>query len=770
MLSWLDLARDRIGLAFTDNQGIVQLEQSANESVSPPFLAAPAVAHLHPRTFLCAWEEYKSGWRVMSQPFDSQGVSQGTNRALDSGADSLLKLTPAVAGDTAGGYLAAWSQGDASRSDIYVRLFDAAHSPRGPAFALTAPGAGESYLFPRVCYVESSNEYQIVYVQTDAPADSTALWLRRLRQDGTAADSARPLAAGPFPWAPQTARSGAGIAIFTERYDNQGEIRSLLLDAAGAIVDSSEVISAAATRERSHIACSDFGDTLAVVWQDRLSGEFDIHGRSRAAGANLGTEQILSTDGPGGQQTDADLCGRLGGGVYVVYADLQNGADIELAEVDETGALLARRRVPDDSLQAVQYDPHIASSSSGYCLITWSDERTDWPGPAVHAACRFAQAGLFVTAAQPLSSSVTGSYQGQTDVAMHSNRNSAAVWIDDRSGVQLAYLRRFNSTGSPAGPEVAQNDGSQSQLVVALERDPVVSIDTTGAIWTVWSALDVITDSFSVLGQAWSASGVRRGGNVNLTPAGLTASPLSFQAAAVGDGSVRLVWVDPQTSTSVWTARFDSLGALVSGPAAVSTGSAGVSDPAVAIDVTGRWTVAWSQAGGAFEDLVWQRFESNNTPTGGTEKISGSAVATRRRGAALAYAGSYLYGAWHDNETSGQGYDVRLSSLLKTTASVDEDRSLRPQSFALGPNVPNPFNGETRIEYRLSRPAQVELSIFDALGRRVITLVDAVQAAGVYDLRWDGRDGKGATLASGVYFYRLVSDLGTDVRKLLYLK
>ena len=67
----------------------------------------------------------------------------------------------------------------------------------------------------------------------------------------------------------------------------------------------------------------------------------------------------------------------------------------------------------------------------------------------------------------------------------------------------------------------------------------------------------------------------------------------------------------------------------------------------------------------------------------------------------------------------------------------------------LGPNVPNPFNPSTQIAYRLSSPGPVRLVIYNVLGQPVRTLVDRVQAAGSYQVRWDARDGRGVSLSSG---------------------
>jgi hypothetical protein len=91
-------------------------------------------------------------------------------------------------------------------------------------------------------------------------------------------------------------------------------------------------------------------------------------------------------------------------------------------------------------------------------------------------------------------------------------------------------------------------------------------------------------------------------------------------------------------------------------------------------------------------------------------------------------------------------------------ASVpDTDRPAVAEIF-LGMPYPNPFGPATGIAYAIpggSGECKVTLSVYNALGQRVKTLVDAVQPAGYYTVTWNGADSAGAPVASGVYFYRL---------------
>ncbi|MBT5144961.1 MAG: PKD domain-containing protein [Gemmatimonadetes bacterium] len=96
---------------------------------------------------------------------------------------------------------------------------------------------------------------------------------------------------------------------------------------------------------------------------------------------------------------------------------------------------------------------------------------------------------------------------------------------------------------------------------------------------------------------------------------------------------------------------------------------------------------------------------------------------------------------------------------------------LQPQRVALLANVPNPFNPSTSIRFQLPAAVPVWLTIYDALGQRVATLLDGdEQVAGFHQLSWYGQDDAGRSVASGVYFLVLDADHRHEVGKLLLLR
>ena len=98
-----------------------------------------------------------------------------------------------------------------------------------------------------------------------------------------------------------------------------------------------------------------------------------------------------------------------------------------------------------------------------------------------------------------------------------------------------------------------------------------------------------------------------------------------------------------------------------------------------------------------------------------------------------------------------------------------------PQETALLANYPNPFNPETWLPYQLAVPAEVTLTIFDMNGGTVRRLEVGHQSAGMYQSRgraayWDGRNQRGESVASGLYFYTLRAGDFTATRRMLIRK
>jgi len=113
-------------------------------------------------------------------------------------------------------------------------------------------------------------------------------------------------------------------------------------------------------------------------------------------------------------------------------------------------------------------------------------------------------------------------------------------------------------------------------------------------------------------------------------------------------------------------------------------------------------------------------------------------------------SGSLRFG---DSAASGEG-------VSKVTILADI-----PQSFALLPNYPNPFNPETTIRFNLPSPAQVEVSAYNLAGQRLETLLSEYMPAGSHSVGWPAGEHP-----SGVYIIHLSADELSESQRVLLAK
>lgn len=93
-----------------------------------------------------------------------------------------------------------------------------------------------------------------------------------------------------------------------------------------------------------------------------------------------------------------------------------------------------------------------------------------------------------------------------------------------------------------------------------------------------------------------------------------------------------------------------------------------------------------------------------------------------------------------------------------------------PSTYTLFQNHPNPFNPSTEIRFQLPEAGHVVIRIFNALGQEVRRLEDRTYEAGVHSVRWDGKDGLGKGVASGIYLYQLQAGGFSEVKKMSLLQ
>ncbi|NQT27363.1 glycoside hydrolase family 9 protein [candidate division KSB1 bacterium] len=121
-----------------------------------------------------------------------------------------------------------------------------------------------------------------------------------------------------------------------------------------------------------------------------------------------------------------------------------------------------------------------------------------------------------------------------------------------------------------------------------------------------------------------------------------------------------------------------------------------------------------------------------------------------------------------------KGWQFFLQAVMWAKAgerlAVDEEIRIKPSTNQLFMNYPNPFNPETYIHYVLKDPADVSITIYNAMGQTIATLIEKFQYAGNYHVQWDGRDDSGNWVSNGIYFYKMKAGDFLQTRKMVLLK
>jgi hypothetical protein len=120
---------------------------------------------------------------------------------------------------------------------------------------------------------------------------------------------------------------------------------------------------------------------------------------------------------------------------------------------------------------------------------------------------------------------------------------------------------------------------------------------------------------------------------------------------------------------------------------------------------------------------------------------------------------------WNGDEVAG------ILGVDNITASATSGVGDRPSIVTSLAHAPNPFRSSTTIRYELSEASPVTIEIFDLAGRSVRLLESATfRNAGDHEIAWDGRSDAGASIQSGVYFYRLTSSSAVLTRKMMLIR
>ena len=182
----------------------------------------------------------------------------------------------------------------------------------------------------------------------------------------------------------------------------------------------------------------------------------------------------------------------------------------------------------------------------------------------------------------------------------------------------------------------------------------------------------------------------------------------------------------------------------------------------------GHYLVALEQADGLYELEHGVDYSDAGDPYPGA--VNATVFSAMTTPASATYEGEQTLVEVDNISASAAVMYADLIVGLSAGSSGDDDDPLLPVNVELAQNYPNPFNPVTTISFSTTATTRTTLEIFNLLGQKVKLLFDGNIDAGTISVSWDGCDHNGHEVASGIYFYRLITGNTQQVRKMILLR
>ena len=520
---------------------------------------------------------------------------------------------------------------------------------------------------------------------------------------------------------------------------------------------------------------SDGAGGAIVTWYDKRSGSnYDIYvQRVNASGAVLWTPDGVALCTATGDQVYPQITSDGAGGAIVAWQDTGSvNWKVYAQRVDALGA--AQWTTDGVALCAAtgdQQSPQIISDGAGGATVTWYDNRT---GNADVYAQGLNASGAIQWPTDGVALCTATGDQSYPTITSDGAGGAIVTWQDNRSGSYAdIYAQSVNASGAV---QWAAN-GVAICTAMGWQQYPRITSDGAGGAIVTWednpsgSDYDIHAQRVNASGAVqWTANGV------GLCSA--TGFQLDPRIISDGESGAIVTWMDNRSGDpfdpklDIYVQRVSASGTVLwkTDGVALSTAPGNGAYPMITSDGAGGAIVTWYGGPSGSWDIYAQRVNAWGAIqwTANGVALSTAAGAQMQPQITSDGAGGAIV-VWYDYRNGGHpdiyGLRVDANGFAPLTAT---DASAVP--LQLHQNYPNPFNPATTVTYSIPEKFNVTLKIYDVSGKCVACLVDWQQEKGSYAVEWSGKDEKGNSVASGIYFCRLAAGSRTIVRKMVLLR
>ncbi|MBU8923120.1 MAG: T9SS type A sorting domain-containing protein [Bacteroidales bacterium] len=769
-----------------------------------------------------AWEDSDSGTgysAIKVQKINDEGNTEWTEGGIPVFTEypaADYQYNPAIASNKSGGAIVVWEDLVFGDADIFIQILSASGTPLLPP--------GEMMILCEASYdqtdarIISYYDGSAIIAWQDENGGHYDIYAQRINSSGTALwaeDGEQVCDAGWDQTELQIVddRRGGAVVVW-QNYHVPGEIDIFAqrIDSMGTTQWSEAPLCVASGLQyEPQIASDGKGGGAIVTWTDDRSGvyTYDIYAqRIDGTGTIIwATDGIALCTAAGNQHTPqivSDYSGAVSGAI-VVWVDTRNGNnDIYAQRIDPSGTIMwAANGVPVCTAAEHQSVFSIKSDGAGGVIVSWHDGRgadydiyTQWIDAS--GTAQWPADGL------PL----CGAAGNQTLPVITSEIFSPAIvaWSDYRNGNYDIYAQAIDSQGRigyfpPVIESVSDIPGDEGGWVrIFIDRsswDDAWRYTNPAFLYNVWQRIDnpamtasigSSTDDPVELESVSDWPMVEIEGRLFLDsrefvhsgqfPPG-TWELLGSFAACQEDGYVyrASTLVDSTESGNPYSVYVVSVHTTVPSIWYMSEPDSGYSvDNLPPVPPVG--VIAEQSFDPVGLSLAWDmNIESDFSFYALHRGPSESFVPAPANRVATPGDPEYFDDEWHWDS----GYYYKVSAfdshgnessftLIAPGEVTGYDPVVIPTASYLSQNYPNPFNPSTTIKFGLSGSSHVSLKIYDASGRQIRMVIDEDRDPGHYTEVWDGQDGSGRAVASGVYFYRLSTKTFTQNRKMILLR
>jgi hypothetical protein len=469
------------------------------------------------------------------------------------------------------------------------------------------------------------------------------------------------------------------------------------------------------------------------------------------------------------------------GGAIVTWSDGRSGnGDIYAQRVSAAGVpQWTADGVALCTNPSTQYPPAIASDGAGGAIVAWADFRNS-SSPNFQSdiyAQRITAAGVPQWTADGVALCTNPSYQYSPTIASDGAGGAIVTWYDQRRnfpGTDI-YAQRVSAAGAPqwTADGVALCPAAEGQVY------PRIVSDGAGGAIVAWEDSRSSNPSIDIYAQRVSEAGVLQwtlGGVALCTTAANQAT-----IASDGAGGAIVTWQDYRSGTNydIYAQRVDAAGApqWTADGVALCSAASNQGNPTIASDGAGGAVVSWqdSRSGANVPDDIYaQRVSAAGAPQWTADgaalctvdglQIYPTIVSDGAGGAIVTWEDTRS-GVLHPSDIYAQRVNGSGGVLAVPPPSP-------PASFLVLAPAPNPAqDGKLTIRFELPSTGRVSAQILDLAGHRVRTLAtDHEYSPGPQVLGWDGKNDAGVGLPSGVYFVEVREGAHSEARRAVLLR